>query len=78
MTVEITKPPQGNAAMDRSFLTANIADVVQELTLDEKIILLSGKNWWETVPIPRVNVPSIKVTDGPNGARGGSFFKASE
>lgn len=31
-----------------------------------------------TVPVPRLGVPSVKVTDGPNGARGGSFFKMSK
>lgn len=28
-----------------------------------------------THAIPRLQVPSVKVTDGPNGARGASFFK---
>ena len=40
------------------------------LTLDEKITLLSGANLWETDAIGRLGVPSIRVTDGPNGARG--------
>ncbi|KAF2433366.1 hypothetical protein EJ08DRAFT_583929 [Tothia fuscella] len=44
------------------------------LTLQEKISLLSLENVWETAPIPRLNIPSLKVTDGPNGARGGHFF----
>ncbi|KAF2678445.1 glycoside hydrolase family 3 protein [Lentithecium fluviatile CBS 122367] len=44
------------------------------LTLDERIILLSAKNVWETPEIERVGIPSLKVTDGPNGARGGDFF----
>ncbi|KAJ4298099.1 hypothetical protein N0V90_005998 [Kalmusia sp. IMI 367209] len=48
--------------------------VLQELTLDEKISLLSAKNIWETPEIERVGIPSLKVTDGPNGARGGDFF----
>lgn len=28
---------------------------------------------WETVPIPAKGVPPVKVSDGPNGARGASF-----
>jgi beta-glucosidase len=40
------------------------------MTLEEKVSLLAGKNWWETVPIERLNIPSAKVSDGPNGARG--------
>ncbi|KAK4118553.1 glycoside hydrolase family 3 protein [Parathielavia appendiculata] len=44
--------------------------ILQSLTLDEKISLLAGANFWETVGIPDKGVPSIKMTDGPNGCRG--------
>ncbi len=40
------------------------------MTLDEKVSLLAGRDLWETVPVPRVGLPPLKVTDGPNGARG--------
>ncbi|KAK6359735.1 hypothetical protein TWF696_000875 [Orbilia brochopaga] len=43
------------------------------LTLEEKISLLAGKDFWRTVPIPDKEVPSIKVSDGPSGARGDTF-----
>ncbi|KAK8861708.1 hypothetical protein IAR55_002531 [Kwoniella newhampshirensis] len=66
--------PRTNAEMDRSFLTASIPDLLKQLKVEEKIVLLAGKDWWNTVPIPRLNIPSIKVTDGPNGARGDSFY----
>jgi beta-glucosidase len=48
----------------------NFDQLVSEMSLDEKISLLAGKDLWHTVPIPRLNIPSIKVTDGPNGVRG--------
>ncbi|MEQ9002721.1 MAG: glycoside hydrolase family 3 C-terminal domain-containing protein, partial [Pseudomonadales bacterium] len=41
-----------------------------ELTLEEKVSLLAGKGFWVTTPVPRLGIPAIKVTDGPNGARG--------
>ncbi|KAI8663958.1 Beta-glucosidase [Fusarium keratoplasticum] len=44
------------------------------LTLSEKISLLSGADFWHTVALPSHNIPSVKCTDGPNGARGGRFF----
>jgi beta-glucosidase len=41
------------------------------MTLEEQVALLAGADFWTTVPLERVGVPAIKVTDGPNGARGG-------
>ncbi len=48
-----------------------VEDTLQKLTLEEKVSLLAGANFWETVAIERLGVPAVKVTDGPNGARGG-------
>src|SRR5271166_3652805 len=44
------------------------------MTVEEQISLLAGKDFWTTVPIARLGIPSIKVSDGPNGARGGGAF----
>jgi beta-glucosidase len=48
----------------------DIETLLSELTLDEKIAMLAGKDLWHTVAAPRLGIPPIKVTDGPNGARG--------
>ncbi|WVQ78669.1 hypothetical protein IAT38_000756 [Cryptococcus sp. DSM 104549] len=66
--------PSDNSKMDRSFLVASAPELLKQLSTDEKISLLAGKDWWNTVPVPRLNVPSIKMTDGPGGARGDSFY----
>ncbi|KAL4246517.1 glycosyl hydrolase 3 family protein [Abortiporus biennis] len=61
-------------ARSRSFLEANIPELVKKLTTDEKISLLGAPNWWNTTPIDRLDIPSIRMSDGPNGVRGSSHF----
>ncbi len=39
------------------------------MTLEEKASLLSGKNFWETQEIDSVGIPSMFLSDGPNGLR---------
>ena len=48
----------------------DINKLIQDLTLEEKISLLSGFNSWYTNKIDRLGIPSIKMSDGPNGVRG--------
>jgi beta-glucosidase len=51
-----------------------IDGILDQMTLEEQVSLLSGADFWTTVPVERLGVPKIKVTDGPNGARGGGSF----
>lgn len=45
------------------------ADVIAQLTVAEKVAITSGANFWNTTPIPRVQIPSVMLTDGPHGVR---------
>lgn len=36
-----------NDQLDRSFLDANIPELVKQMTMPEKISLLAGKDWWK-------------------------------
>ncbi|KAJ4174130.1 hypothetical protein NW754_004545 [Fusarium falciforme] len=47
--------------------------ILASLTLEEKISLLAGANFWETARVPAKGVPALKTSDGPNGARGETF-----
>ncbi|EEU48977.1 uncharacterized protein NECHADRAFT_105864 [Fusarium vanettenii 77-13-4] len=51
----------------------DIHQLLAELTLDEKLSLLSGASQWRTAVVPRLGIPSLKVSDGPSGARGEVF-----
>lgn len=39
-----------------------LLSLLAQLTLDEKISMLGGRNFWETVPIERLNIPSLKAS----------------
>ena len=45
--------------------------LVDSMTLSEQVSLLSGDDFWSVNAIPRLGIHSLRVTDGPNGARGG-------
>ncbi|KAH7060725.1 glycoside hydrolase superfamily [Macrophomina phaseolina] len=49
-------------------------ELASQLPLKEQVSLLAGSDFWRTVALPHRGVPSIKTTDGPNGARG-QWFK---
>jgi beta-glucosidase len=50
-----------------------IEGLLAQLTLDEKTLLCAGASLWRGHGVPRLGIPALRVTDGPNGARGGHF-----
>lgn len=45
----------------------DIKKLINEMTLEEKASLCSGKNLWETKEIERFGIPSITFANGPYG-----------
>ena len=62
-----TLDPTTDAAASAADRTA--ADVVADLTLEEKASLTSGADFWTTKPLERAGIPAIMLTDGPHGVR---------
>src|SRR3989440_4679468 len=52
----------------------DVENLLSQMTLQEKVAMLAGTNDWSTVPVERLGIPSLKMTDGPNGARGAGGF----
>ncbi len=46
-----------------------IHDIIEKLTLEEKCALLSGGSVFTTRALPKAGIPSITLSDGPNGVR---------
>ena len=45
------------------------ADIIDQLTLEEKCALLQGATSFGTWPVERLGVPSMQFSDGPSGVR---------
>lgn len=55
----------------------DVEEVLSQLTLAEKIGLTAGVDFWHTYPVERLGVPSLRVSDGPNGVRGTKFVNGA-
>lgn len=47
----------------------NHADLIKQMTLEEKASFCSGLDYWHTVGIDRLGIPVVMWTDGPHGIR---------
>lgn len=46
-----------------------IEQLLAQMTLEEKVALTTGKDFWSTVPLERLGLSSIWLNDGPHGVR---------
>lgn len=58
------------AGMSERTEAQNLRALRAQMTPQEKATFVAGVDMWHTGPIERLGIPALKVTDGPNGARG--------
>ena len=47
----------------------DIQRLLRELTVEEKAALVAGVDFMYTNPVPRLSIPSVRMSDGPHGLR---------
>lgn len=52
-------------------------EAIGQLTLHEKVLLLTGRDFWSTHPIESIGLRSMVVSDGPSGVRGPEWDERS-
>lgn len=68
----------GQAVLMNQEARARAAELVAQMTTDEKASLTAGGGMFRLAGIERLGIPSWPVTDGPNGARGSSLLGTGE
>jgi beta-glucosidase len=51
----------------------DLDDLLRRLTLEEKVSLLTGQDFWSLPAIPRIGLGSLVMSDGPVGVRGTGY-----
>ncbi len=46
-------------------MSRNLKELIRQMTLEEKAGLCSGADFWNTMGIERLGIPSVMMTDGP-------------
>ena len=47
----------------------DIQQIISAMTLEDKISLCTGGDFWHTKAMPQYGIPSIMMSDGPHGLR---------
>ncbi len=55
---------------DATDIEARLRGLLDQLTLEEKVQLLTGRDFWNTWPIEKIGLRRMLVSDGPSGVRG--------
>ena len=54
-----------------------LAALLERLTLEEKVLVLTGHDFWATWPLEQIGLRRILLSDGPSGVRGETWDERS-
>ena len=50
--------------------TDHLRPLLEKLSLEDKVALVQGADFWTTVPLPQIGLRAMTLSDGPAGVRG--------
>lgn len=53
-----------------STVTDRLRELLAQLTLEEKVLVLTGHDFWATWPLEKIGLRRVLFSDGPSGVRG--------
>ena len=62
--------PQATAQQGTGTADARLHALMGRLTLEEKVRLLTGRDFWSTWPLESIGLRPLLMSDGPSGVRG--------
>jgi beta-glucosidase len=71
-SIDMAAPPVPENALYKDAsqpVERRVTDLLSRMTLEEKASMLAGSGWMESMPVPRLGIPAIKMADGPLGVR---------
>ena len=57
---------------DAAFVKRTVDSLLNLMTQDEKLKMIGGTNWFYTNAVDRLDIPQLRMCDGPQGVGGGT------
>ncbi|KGO44523.1 Glycoside hydrolase family 3 [Penicillium expansum] len=72
--IDVEKAIEELTLGEKVALTAGKSNVHSQIYNPKTNLIPPGRDIWHTESVPRLNIPALRMSDGPNGVRGTRFF----